>query len=136
MERVTGIGGIFFKARDPVALAAWYREHLGVPVETNAGYGTLVSGKAGEETVWSIFPADTEYFGAGSAPFMINYRVRDLDAMRAQLQAAGAVVDERVEEYAYGRFGWACDPEGNRFELWEPGCSMTSAVDTSDQREI
>jgi predicted enzyme related to lactoylglutathione lyase len=70
--------------------------------------------------VWSAFPADTEYFGPGPAPLMINYRVRDRDAMLAQLRAAGAEVDGRVEDYEYGRFGWAADPEGNRFELWEP----------------
>src|SRR5580704_8997876 len=98
MEQVFGIGGVFFKARDPKALAAWYREHLGVPVE----------------------PADTSYFGSGPAPFMVNYRVRNLDAMLAQLRAAGAQVDDRVEDYEFGRFGWATDPEGNRFELWEP----------------
>jgi predicted enzyme related to lactoylglutathione lyase len=136
MERITGIGGVFFKAQDPVALAAWYREHLGVPVEADATYGTLASAAAGEETVWSTFPADTEYFSPGSAPFMINYRVRDLDAMLAQLRAAGAVVDERVDDYDYGRFGWASDPEGNRFELWQPGCAMTGAVDTPDEDEV
>jgi len=120
MERITGIGGIFFKAREPRALADWYREHLGVPVETGATYGTLASTAAEEMTVWSTFPADTEYFGPGPASFMVNYRVRDLDAMLAQLRAAGAVVDENVQDEPYGRFGWATDPEGNRFELWQP----------------
>jgi predicted enzyme related to lactoylglutathione lyase len=120
MERIVGIGGVFFKARDPQALAAWYREHLGVPVEVGQTYGTLKSGGAGEETVWSTFPADTKYFGPGPAAFMFNYRVRDLDAMLAQLRAAGALVEDRVEQYENGRFGWASDPEGNRFELWEP----------------
>lgn len=118
MEQVLGIGGIFFKARDPQALAAWYREHLGVPVEPGQAYGVITSAAAGEQAVWSTFPADTTYFGGG--PFMINYRVRDLDAMLAQLRAAGAQVDARVEELEYGRFGWATDPEGNRFELWQP----------------
>ena len=66
------------------------------------------------------FPADTAYFGPGPAPFMVNYRVRDLDAMLAQLRAAGVQVDDRVEDHSYGRFGWAVDPEGNRFELWQP----------------
>ena len=120
MEQVTGIGGIFFKARDPQALAAWYHEHLGLPLEGGQNYATFKSNAAGESTVWSTFPADTEYFGPGPAPFMLNYRVRNLDAMLAQLRAAGASVDDRVEEYDYGRFGWASDPEGNRFELWEP----------------
>jgi predicted enzyme related to lactoylglutathione lyase len=120
MERILGIGGVFFKARDPQALAAWYREHLGVPVEAGQTYGMLTSAAQGEPTVWSAFPADTAYFGAGPSPFMLNYRVKSLDAMLAQLRAAGARVDDKVEDYDYGRFGWAYDPEGNRFELWEP----------------
>jgi predicted enzyme related to lactoylglutathione lyase len=120
VEHILGIGGVFFKARDPKALAAWYAEHLGVPVDAGQTYGMLVADKAGEQTVWSTFPADTAYFGPGPAAFMVNYRVRDLDAMLAQLRAAGASVEERVEDYEYGRFGWAADPEGNRFELWQP----------------
>jgi predicted enzyme related to lactoylglutathione lyase len=120
MERVLGIGGVFFKARDPQALAAWYRDHLGVPAEVGQTYGAFQSSGAGEQTVWSAFASDTNYFGSGPAPFMFNYRVRDLAAMLAQLRAAGAQVEDRIEEYDYGRFGWATDPEGNRFELWEP----------------
>lgn len=119
MERITGIGGVFFRARDPQALAAWYANALGVPLDEGQTYGTLEAA-AGDMTVWSLFPHDTAYFGPGGSPFMFNYRVRDLDAMLAQLRAAGARVDEKVEDYDYGRFGWATDPEGNRFELWEP----------------
>lgn len=119
MEQVVGIGGVFFKARDPRALAAWYREHLGVPVFPEQTYGAFASTASGEQTVWSAFPADTTYLGP--SPFMVNYRVRNLDAMLAQLRAAGVSVDDRVEDYGdMGRFGWATDPEGNRFELWEP----------------
>lgn len=125
MERVLGLGGIFLKARDPKGLAAWYRDHLGVPIEEGQTYGTFSSGPATEaappeQTVWSAFPADTTYFAPSEAPFMVNYRVKNLDRMLAQLRAAGAAVEERVEAYEYGRFGWASDPEGNRFELWEP----------------
>lgn len=123
MERVTGVGGIFLKARDPKALAVWYRDHLGVPIDEGQTYGTFTAGAADgapEQTVWSAFPAGTTYFAPSTAPFMVNYRVVDLDRMLAQLRAAGADVDERVEEHEYGRFGWASDPEGNRFELWEP----------------
>jgi len=120
VERVLGVGGVFFKARDPQALAAWYCEHLGVPVEAGQTHGMFTASVLGEQTVWSAFPADTAYFGAERSLFMVNYRVRDLDAMLAQLRAAGARVEDRVEEYDYGRFGWASDPEGNRFELWEP----------------
>lgn len=120
MERVTGLGGIFFKARDPQALAAWYQQHLGIPLDPGQTYATLSSSAAGEVTVWSTFPESTQYFEPSRAPFMLNYRVRDLDAMLRQLREAGVPVEDRVEEYEYGRFGWASDPEGNRFELWEP----------------
>lgn len=121
MQRVLGLGGLFLKARDPQALAAWYRDALGVPIDPGQTYGTFTAGAANgpEQTVWSAFPHDTDYFGTDAA-FMVNYRVADLDAMRAQLRAAGADVDDRVEDHPYGRFGWATDPEGNRFELWEP----------------
>jgi predicted enzyme related to lactoylglutathione lyase len=112
VERVRGIGGVFIRARDPDALRAWYAENLGVE--------DMFAAESGDLTVWSVFPADTDYFGPSQQQSMLNYRVRDLDAMLAQLRAAGAVVDDRVEEYEYGRFGWAMDPEGNRFELWEP----------------
>jgi predicted enzyme related to lactoylglutathione lyase len=120
MERVLGIGGIFLKARDPQSLAAWYRDHLGVPVEAGQTYATFQSATAGEPSVWSLFPADSHYFRSASATSMINFRVRNLDDMLAQLRAAGASVDDKTEQYDYGRFGWATDPEGNRFELWEP----------------
>lgn len=120
MERVLGVGGVFFKARDPKALAAWYRDQLGIPVAEGQTYAAFESGGAGEQTVWSAFPQQTEYFGAGTARLMMNYRVEDLDAMLEQLKSAGVEVVDRVEEYDYGRFGWAVDPEGNRFELWEP----------------
>ena len=120
MERILGLGGVFFKARDPKALAAWYRDHLGLPIEPNQTYCTLKSTAPDEPTVWSTFPTDTAYFGPAPSSCMLNYRVRNLDAILAQLRAAGARVDDKVEDYDYGRFGWATDPEGNRFELWEP----------------
>lgn len=120
MEKVVGIGGVFLKAHDPKALAAWYGEHLGIGIEAGQTYGVLTSAGAGEMTVWSTFPANTAHFGPGPATAMVNYRVKNLDAMLAQLRAAGAKVDEKVDDYDYGRFGWASDPEGNRFELWEP----------------
>jgi predicted enzyme related to lactoylglutathione lyase len=125
MERVTGIGGVFFKARDPRALLAWYRELLGVESEPNGG-AVVFSWKRTEgpdrpgSTTWAIFPSDTTYFGLRDSQAMINYRVARLDAMLDQLRSAGVEVDERVEESEFGRFGWATDPEGNRFELWEP----------------
>lgn len=118
MERVVGVGGIFFKAKDPVALKAWYREHLGLPSDEHGE--TTFAGDAGLSVVWSPFPADTTYFEPSSASFMINFRVRDLHAMLAQLRAAGATVDDKVVEESYGKFGWVMDPEGHRIELWEP----------------
>ncbi len=111
MEKVTGIGGVFFKANDAASLRNWYRDHLGIDVDPNWG-GAMLG-----ETVWSIAPAGSTHF---ERPLMINYRVRDLDAMLAQLRAAGAVVDDKTDDQEYGRFGWATDPEGNRIELWEP----------------
>ncbi len=122
---VAGIGGVFFKARDPAALAAWYREHLGLPVAEGALHAMFTAAApdatgAPLQTVWSAFPAKTGYFGAGVAQLMVNYRVSDLDAMLEWLRAAGVPVDERIDESEFGRFGWATDPEGNRFELWEP----------------
>lgn len=119
MERVLGIGGTFLRAKDPVALADWYRTNLGIPIDDGQTYATL-SASDGDMTVWSTFPTDTTYFGRPDTQFMLNYRVRDLDAMLAQLRDAGAVVDEKTETHDYGKFGWASDPEGNRFELWEP----------------
>jgi len=124
MEKVTGIGGIFFKATDAKSLREWYRDHLGVPIDESYGAASFEWRERDEPdvvgtTVWSTFPETTKYFEPTRAPFMINYRVADLDAMLAQLRAAGATVDEKVDDSDFGRFGWATDPEGNRFELWQ-----------------
>jgi predicted enzyme related to lactoylglutathione lyase len=116
-EEVQGIGGVFFRARDPDALRDWYARHLGIEMED---YGTTFTARAGDQTVWAPFAADTQYFGRAEQQLMVNFRVRDLDAMLAQLRAAGVEVDEHVHEIDFGRFGWAVDAEGNRFELWEP----------------
>jgi predicted enzyme related to lactoylglutathione lyase len=118
MERVTGIGGVFFRAKDPERLRAWYAELLGLELEDYGG--ALFTAETGDVTVWSLFPADTDYFGPGENQLMVNYRVRDLDAMLAQLRAAGVPVEGETQDEPYGRFGWATDPEGNRFELWQP----------------
>jgi predicted enzyme related to lactoylglutathione lyase len=115
MEKVTGIGGVFFKSKDPKALQAWYVEHLGVPIE----HGYSVFEGAGQ-TVFAPFAADTKYFEPSKSPFMINFRVRDLDAMLKQLRAAGVTVDDKIDESEFGKFGWAMDPDGNRIELWQP----------------
>jgi predicted enzyme related to lactoylglutathione lyase len=124
MKRVTGIGGIFFKSNDPQRLRDWYREHLGIESEGDSGASFHWREADDPEqkglTVWSAFPAETSYFDPSKAPFMINYRVADLDWLLQQLRAEGVEVDPRVEEYEYGRFAWVMDPEGNRIELWEP----------------
>jgi predicted enzyme related to lactoylglutathione lyase len=124
MERVTGIGGVFFKANDRAGLLAWYREHLGLRSAPDDDAIVLRWREADDpecvgSTTWALFPADTTYFEPSGAPFMVNYRVRNLDAMLAQLRGAGVRVDDRVEDTPFGRFGWAMDPEGNRFELWQ-----------------
>ncbi len=111
-----GIGGHFLRSADPVALGAWYRDCLGLDADEN-GVWQQETGP----TVFATFERDTDYFGAPSQQTMINFRVRDLNAMLAQLRAKGADVDEKTEEMeGLGRFGWVTDPEGNRVELWEP----------------
>ncbi len=118
MQRVLGIGGVFFKARDPASLGAWYRDHLGIDIEPWGG--AVFHASAPHSAVWSPFPADTTYFAPSEAPFMINFRVADVRAMVEQLRVRGCSVDERIEETPQGIFGWVMDPEGNRVELWQP----------------
>lgn len=121
--RVTGIGGVFFKSRDPQALSEWYARHLGIPYKPNEGALFRWADDPqldGGLTVWSAFPVNTMYFSAGPSPFMINFRVADLDALLAQLTADGVQVDPKREDYDYGRFAWIYDPEGNKIELWQP----------------
>ncbi len=123
MEKVLGVGGIFFKAKDPKALAEWYRTRLGVDVEDWGGAvfrWKELDPRGTAHTVWSPFAADTKYFDPSPASFMVNFRVADLDRMLTQLRAAGAEVDARIETSEFGRFGWVMDPEGNRLELWQP----------------
>ena len=124
MARVTGIGGIFFKARDPQALREWYRKHLGVDVQEWGGavfrWHDEKAPQPGGATAWNIFPATSDYFDPSKAPFMVNYRVADLAALLAALRAEGCAVDEKTDTSEFGKFGWVMDPEGNRVELWEP----------------
>lgn len=124
MKRVTGIGGIFFKAKDPKRLAEWYRSHLGLNVEEWGGVVFQWASPANPggvgTTVWSPFPETTAYFAPSQASFMINYRVEDLHALLTILRSEGCDVDDQVEESEYGKFGWVMDPEGNRIELWQP----------------
>ncbi|MBL8341387.1 MAG: VOC family protein [Rubrivivax sp.] len=124
MKRVTGLGGVFFKSPDPKALAEWYRTHLGLAVEDWGGCVFRWNGPENPTgtgtTVWSPFPASTEYFAPSTAPFMINFRVHDLAALLAVLRAEGCTVDEKTEESEFGKFGWVTDPDGNKVELWQP----------------
>jgi predicted enzyme related to lactoylglutathione lyase len=124
VEHVRGMGGVFFRAADPKALLDWYRTHLGVePAADFEGHVFRWSeDPAATEgtTTWALFPTDTSYFGEGRQASMVNYRVLDLDRMLDQLRGAGVEVIDRVEDSEFGRFGWAVDPEGNRFELWQP----------------
>jgi len=118
MKRVTGIGGIFFHAKDPVALRAWYKDHLGIDVQVWGGAAFTWEGK--ETTVWSIGPADNGHFEPSTAPFMINYRVDDLAALLQALRDEGCQVLDKTDDSEYGKFGWVIDPEGNKVELWQP----------------
>jgi predicted enzyme related to lactoylglutathione lyase len=116
MERVLGIGGYFIRAAGPAALAAWYRDSLGLDLDEHG----LWRPEAGP-TVFATFESETDYFGSRDQRTMLNFRVRDLDAMLAQLRAQGTDVAGEVQEMAgVGRFGWVNDPEGNRIELWQP----------------
>lgn len=122
MKRVTGIGGIFFKCNDPKALSAWYRDHLGLDV---SDWGSAVFRWGGADspagmTLWSPFPADTEYMAPSTSPFMINFRVADLDALLVALRSQGCHVLDATETSEQGSFGWVIDPDGNKVELWEP----------------
>lgn len=124
MKRVTGIGGIFFNAQDPVALRAWYQKHLGIDVLPWGGAAFTWSDADGNAmkgtTIWSIGAADSDHFAPGKATFMINYRVDDLAALLQALRAEGCNVLEKTDDSEYGKFGWVIDPEGNKVELWEP----------------
>jgi predicted enzyme related to lactoylglutathione lyase len=124
MKRVTGIGGIFFQARDPARLHAWYRDHLGMDVQPWGGAAFRWTDEAGQPvggtTIWSIGPQDAEGCAAGAAPFTINYRVADARALAQELKNEGCKVLDRIEESEYGVFAWVIDPEGNKVELWQP----------------
>ena len=124
MDRVTGLGGIFFTANDPETLYTWYEQHLGLKRGTDQAVSFSWREATDSEqmgmTVWALFPKDTAYFQPSRAGFMINYRVADLDGLLARLREEGVTIDEKREDHAYGRFAWILDPEGNRIELWEP----------------
>lgn len=131
MKRVTGIGGIFFKAQDPAKLNAWYATHLGIKPLARSPWGgddtaALFEWRDKDDadrkcySVFSPFDADTEYFGSGAQTFMFNFRVDDLDAVLTALKAEGVELVGEVRTYPYGKFAFIRDPEGNQIELWEP----------------
>jgi predicted enzyme related to lactoylglutathione lyase len=119
MKRVTGIGGIFFKAKDAPALQAWYKRHLGIDVQDWGGTAFHWT-DAGGATAWCIDPQESDHFAPSPAPFMVNYRVEDLPALVKALKEEGCNVLGDVEESEFGRFAWVMDPEGNKVELWQP----------------
>ena len=120
-KRVTGLGGFFFKAKDPDQIKAWYKKHLGIPTD-NYGWSFWWKDSEGNDamTQWSPFNEDTEYFDPSEKQFMMNYRVENLKELLEVLKSEGVQVIDKVEEYDYGKFGWILDPEGNKIELWEP----------------
>ncbi len=118
-EKVTGIGGLFFRAQDPKGLAQWYQDHLGVTMMPSKENDPVWKQEAGQ-TVFAPFPETTKYFGDMQKAWMINFRVRDLEKMAAQLQAAGIEVKVDPQAYPNGRFARLHDPEGNPIELWQP----------------
>lgn len=124
MKRVTGIGGIFFQAKDPAALQAWYKRHLGIDVQPWGGAAFTWTDGEGQPyagtTIWSIGPAGGASYAPSTAPFMINYRVEDLHALVKVLREEGCDVLDNVDESEHGKFAWVMDPEGNKVELWQP----------------
>ncbi|MBL8967586.1 MAG: hypothetical protein JNG85_11270 [Spirochaetaceae bacterium] len=123
-RRVTGIGGVFFAAKDPAKLRAWYKARLGIDVQDWGGSAFSWSDAEGKPvggtTIWSIGPGDGDAFAPSAAPFMINYRVEDLAALVKALRDEGCEVLPNLEESEFGKFAWVIDPEGNKIELWEP----------------
>src|SRR5580658_4001767 len=124
MKRVTGIGGIFFKAKDAPALQAWYKQYLGIDVQEWGGAAFTWTDGEGKPiagtTAWSIGSAQSDHFAPSTSTFMVNYRVEDLHALVKALRAEGCNVLEKIDESEYGKFAWVIDPEGNKVELWQP----------------
>lgn len=127
MQRVTGIGGVFFLAKDPVAMQAWYRKHLGIDVQDWGGavfaWSDADGKPTGGMTVWCI-KSSSKDMEPSTSPFMVNYRVADVGALLQALREEGCQVLDQYEESEFGKFGWVLDPEGNKIELWEPPPGM------------
>ena len=122
-KRVTGIGGVFLRSRNPKKLARWYRDHLGIAADSQVVTFEWISPRRGHKvgaTLWAALADGDRDWGRGHPTAMVNYRVDNLHRLLAQLTAEGVAVEPRTEDSAYGRFGWVTDPDGNRLELWEP----------------
>ncbi len=124
MKRVTGIGGIFFKSNDPLALSAWYKEHLGIDVQDWGGAAFTWTDETGKPmkgtTIWTIGDAKSDHYAPSTSSFMVNYRVADLAALLQALRDEGCNVLDKTDDSEYGKFGWVMDPDGNKVELWQP----------------
>ena len=120
MKRVTGLGGVFFKADDPKKMKAWYKEHLGVGDMFEWIDPAKPDAKELAATAWSPFKSDTTYFQPSEKQFMFNYRVENLEELLKVLKEEGVQIVGEITDYPYGKFGWIVDPEGNKIELWEP----------------
>jgi predicted enzyme related to lactoylglutathione lyase len=123
MKRVTGIGGVFFKCKDPEKTRTWYKDHLGIQSDQ---YGAMFQWRQASDptkigcTVWSPFQDKSDYFDPSKKPFMFNYRVHDLEKLLELLKEEGVQIAGEMETFDYGKFAWIMDPEGNKIELWEP----------------
>lgn len=124
MKRVTGIGGVFFKAKDSQSLQAWYKRHLGIDVQAWGGASFAWNETGGQSSpgtiAWLIVPQESNHFSPSAASFMVNYRVEDLQALVKVLKEEGCQVLDKIDESEYGKFAWVIDPEGNKVELWQP----------------
>lgn len=120
-NRVTGLGGFFFKTQDPDMIKTWYKEHLGIPTD-QYGWTFWWKDREGKDasTQWSPFSEDTTYFEPSTKPFMMNFRVADLVGLLEVLKEEGVTIVGEMQEFDYGKFAWILDPEGNKIELWEP----------------
>ncbi|MCP5052903.1 MAG: VOC family protein [bacterium] len=136
MKRVTGIGGVFFKSKDPEKIKEWYKTHLGIKSDQYGGMFQWRKYSDPEQTgctVWSPFKDDTTYFEPSGKPFMVNYRVKDLEKLLEVLKEEGVQIAGEMESYEYGKFAWIVDPDGTKIELWEPvDGELTGAVNDQD----
>jgi predicted enzyme related to lactoylglutathione lyase len=124
MKRVTGLGGVFFKSENPKELTSWYDQHLGLSFGENS-WSTFKWRERDNpdqigRTEFSLFPKDTAYLAPSDSPFMLNFRVENLEKLLEILRGEGVTVVGEMQVYEYGKFGWILDPEGNKIELWEP----------------